>query len=50
MNTLLRLRFHYSISLRHSMKIMKILLSVSIMTMYFATFMTQKSWQDFYFL
>ena len=38
-----RVRFHYSISLHHTIKIMKNLLSVSIMTMYSATCLVQKS-------
>ena len=41
-----RLFFHYSFLLCHTIKIMTILLSVSIMTMYFTTCLAQKSCQD----
>ena len=38
--------FQYSILLCHAIKVMTILLSVSIMTMYFTTCLAQKSCQD----
>ena len=41
-----RLCFHHSILLRNAIKIMTILLSVSIMAMYFATCLAQESCQD----
>ena len=38
--------FHYGVLLHHAIKTMTILLSVSIMMMYFATCLAQKSCQD----